>query len=142
MTDINKVVLTGRLTRDADLKYLSTGTAVAEFSVANNQYAGRERNDTVHFFNCTMFGRGAEALSQYLLKGLQVTIDGVLQQQRWEDKKTGQPRTAVKIKVDSIVLGQRPKGSSGEYSQANSVTDRSGEESQIHPQEFEDDIPF
>lgn len=136
MTDINKVVLTGRLTGEAELKHLQTGTAITTFSIANNQYGGPEKKDVAHFFNCAMFGRGAEALSQYLTKGLQITVEGVLQQQRWQDKTTGQPRTAVKIKVDSVVLGQRPKSG---YSQP---PDRAGEESQLPPEEFEDDIPF
>ncbi len=73
MQDINSVILVARLVRDAEIKYTNTGYAILNFSVASNRSV--KRNDTwedeVSFFNCTLFGKRAESLAQYLIKGKQ-----------------------------------------------------------------------
>jgi len=126
---INTVALTGRLTREAELRYTNTGTPICSFSVANNyrRKQGNEWAEEANFFDCTLFGKRGESIKQYLQKGTQVAITGQLRQERWE--KDGQNRSKVKVLVDNIELLGGGK-SSGQQSQ------QSGQES------FEDDVPF
>ena len=79
--DLNRVIIIGRLTADAILKSTQSGTALCNFSIANNRKFGEK--ESTNFFECTMWGKGAEALTQYLLKG----------------KKDRSRRTAGKIKL-------------------------------------------
>jgi single-strand DNA-binding protein len=112
-SDLNQVTLVGRLTRDVELKYSTSGTAIARFSLANTQSRkqGEQWVEEGHFFDCVMFGRRADALQRYLLKGQQIGILGTLQQSRWQDKQTGQNRSKVEILVDDIqLLGGKSNG--------------------------------
>lgn len=142
MTDLNHVTLIGRLTRDAELKYTSSNLAVCKFSIANNQRRKKENTwtDEAHFFDVTLWGKTAESLHKYLVKGKQVAIDGQLRQSRWE--KDGQPRSRVEINATNIQLlggsggqavqsGPPPEGG---YEQP--AGEAGGEDT------FEDDIPF
>ena len=100
MSDINKVLLTGRLTRDSELRYINTGTAVCTFSIAVNEWNGEK--EVANFFDCTLWAKRAEALHEYLVKGRQVMLEGSLKQQRWE--KDGQQRSKLEITVVNIVI--------------------------------------
>jgi single-strand DNA-binding protein len=102
--DLNMVALTGRLTRDIELKYSNGGMAIGKFSIAVNRGVkkGDRWESEASFFDCTMFGKSAENLSKYLNKGQQLAINGELQQERWE--KDGQQRSRVSIIVQSVVL--------------------------------------
>ncbi len=108
MADINHVTLVGRLTRDAELRYTNSGMAVSNLSVAVNHRRRRDDQwvEEVHFFDCAVWGRTAEALSQYLVKGKQVGIEGQLRQERWE--QDGARRSRVSISVNNLqLLGSR-----------------------------------
>ena len=80
MADINRVILVGRLTRDAELRYTGGGMAVCKFSIAINRRkrTGERWEDEAHFFDVVLFGKQGEAINQYLVKGKQVGIDGEL----------------------------------------------------------------
>ncbi|MDR1863896.1 MAG: single-stranded DNA-binding protein [Treponema sp.] len=111
MADINRVVLAGRLTRDAELKYTSGGQAVCKFSVAINRRRknGDQWEDEANYFDVVLWGRQGEALNQYLLKGKTVGVDGQLRQDRWQ--QDGQNRSRVEIVADNIqLLGGNPGG--------------------------------
>jgi single-strand DNA-binding protein len=113
--DINKAVLIGRLTRDAELKYTAGGTAVTKFSIAVNRRrkANDRWEDEANFFDVTLFGKQGEALSKYLIKGKQVGVEGELRQERWE--KDGQTRSRVEIAANNIQLfGGKDGGAPGE----------------------------
>ena len=118
MTDLNHVVLIGRLTRDlgADERsfaYLPTGQARANISIAVNRSkkTGDTWGDEVNYFDVTIFGKTAENLKPYLLKGKQIAIDGYLKQDRWE--KDGQKQERVTIVADNVqLLGGRGDNSS------------------------------
>lgn len=137
-TDINTVAVAGRLVRDADLKYTNSGTAICEFSIANNYSIkrGDQWEEAVNYFDCTLFGRRAEALHKHLAKGKQVAVSGELQQQRWETD--GQKRSRVKIMVRNLQLlgGSRDGGDSGTGGSYDANT--TGGSST----DFEDDVPF
>jgi single-strand DNA-binding protein len=154
MADINHVVLVGRLTRDAELKYTASGQAVCKFSVAINRRrkSGDQWVDEANFFDIVLWGRQGEALNQYLVKGKMVGVDGELRQDRWE--QDGQNRSKVEIVAANIQLlgggsgGGAPNGGApgGGYGERRS--DAYGEKParDIPPQGgddgFTDDIPF
>jgi single-strand DNA-binding protein len=101
--DINHVVLVGRLTRDPELTYTQSGSAVCRFSIAVNRTsassAGGEENTS--FFNIVAWNKTAEICNEYLSKGRQVAIDGRLQQRRWEGSD-GMKRNTVEIVANNV----------------------------------------
>ena len=105
-TDLNSVFLIGRLTRDVELTYLQSGSAVARFSLAVNRStkSGDQWVDEASYFDVSLYGKQAESLKQYLLKGKQIGVQGSLKQDRWEDQQTGQKRSFVKIVANDIQL--------------------------------------
>jgi single-strand DNA-binding protein len=113
MQDLNHVAMIGRLTRDAELKHTGGGTPVCKFSIAVNRRRknGDQWEDEASFFDVVLWGKQGEALSQYLLKGKQVGIDGELRQERWQ--QDGQNRSRVEIAANAIqLLGGREGGTS------------------------------
>lgn len=112
---INRVVVSGNLTRDPELRVTPGGTQVLGFGVAvndrrRNQQTG-EWEDYPNFIDCTMFGNRAEALSRILRKGMKVAIEGKLRYSSWEDKNGGSRRSKVEIIPDEVVLmSQNPNG--------------------------------
>jgi single-strand DNA-binding protein len=140
MADINIVVLVGRLTRDVELKYTNTGYAIANMSIAVNR--SYKKDDTwqeeASFFNAVLFGKRAEALAQYLVKGKQIGIQGELRQNKWE--QDGQPRSRVEIVINDIqLLGGRGAVSNQDYSAPRGAPAR--QETPM-ADDFDDDIPF
>lgn len=111
---INRVTITGNLTRDPELRVTAGGTQVLSFGVAVND---RRRNpqtgeweDYPNFVDCTMFGTRAEAVSRFLAKGNKVGIEGKLRYSSWE--KDGQRRSKLEVIVDEIeFMSQRQGGS-------------------------------
>lgn len=112
---INRVVVSGNLTRDPELRATPGGTQVLGFGVAvndrrRNQQTG-EWEDYPNFIDCTMFGNRAEALLRILRKGMKVAIEGKLRYSSWEDKNGGGRRSKVEIIPDEVVLmSQNPNG--------------------------------
>ena len=102
--DVNHVVLIGRLTRDPELSYLQSGTALAKFSLAVNRSfkRGDERVEEVDFFDVTVWSKTAENCSNYLKKGSQVCVMGQLRQNRWQDQD-GKKRSKISINGAEIV---------------------------------------
>lgn len=104
MADINNVVIVGRLTRDAELKYTTGGTAVSKLGIAVNKRKkqGDEWKEEASFFDVTLWGKMAEGLNQYLVKGKQIAIEGELELERWE--KDGQNHSKVTITASNVQL--------------------------------------
>lgn len=102
--DYNKITLIGRLTRDIDLKYTTTGTAIASVSLASNRSLKKQDNweTEVSYFDANIYGRMAENLKPYLIKGKMILISGRLKQDRWE--KDGQKFSRIKIEVEEVQL--------------------------------------
>lgn len=122
MTDINHVVIVGRLTKDlgTDEKsfgYVASGQARANISIAVNRSKkqGDEWVDESNFFDVTIWGKTAENLKPKLLKGTQIIVDGYLKQDRWE--KDGQKFSKVSIVANSVELAcGKKEGSSAQSS--------------------------
>ncbi len=109
MTDLNHVVLIGRLTKDIGsderaFAYLPNGMARANVSVAVNRSRknGEQWIDEVSYFDVTIWGKTAENLKPYLQKGKQIAVDGYLKQDRWE--KDGQKNSRVTIVANTVQL--------------------------------------
>ena len=103
---INRVIISGNLTRDPDLRSTASGMAVLSLGVAvndrrRNQQTG-EWEDYPNFVDCTMFGTRAESLARFLSKGTKVTIEGKLRWSQWE--RDGQKRSKIEVVVDEIAL--------------------------------------
>jgi single-strand DNA-binding protein len=137
MSDTNNVTLIGRLTRDADLKYTTGGTAVTKFSIAVNKRrkSGDGFKDEPHFFEIVLWGKLAESLKNYLSKGKQIAVSGELTQERWE--QNGENRSKVTVTAASIQLlgGGSSKDNAG-HEQEPSLSASTGDEGYV------DDIPF
>lgn len=139
MADINNVVLVGRLTRDAELKYTNSGLAICNMSIAINRRRKSEDQwiEEANFFNIILWGKRAEALTQYLVKGKQIAIQGELKQNRWEQE--GQPRSKVEVVANNIqLLGGRTSNQALSSEDTQSMnTDNDNKQDN-----FQDDIPF
>ncbi|MGO9309203.1 MAG: single-stranded DNA-binding protein [Spirochaetia bacterium] len=144
MADINRVVLVGRLTRNAELKYTNNGSAVSKFGLAINQRRKKDDQwvEEAHFFDIVLWGKTAESLNQYLVKGKQVGIEGQLRQNRWE--QDGQARSKVEIFATNVMLlGSGSGGRQGQGAPADPGASRSEPAEGAPPADnFEDDIPF
>ena len=165
MKDLNTVNMIGRLVRAVEMRYTNSGFAIASFSLAvsiNKKVDGQWQDET-SFFDCTYFGKGAEAISQYLQKGQQVAIQGSLEQQSWPDKTTGQKRSKVIIICNSVqLLGGQKQGTQPQRQQTRPQTQNARQNPQqsypapqpqqtfntpVAPENFQDDgfdsnIPF
>lgn len=100
---INSATISGNLTKDAELRTAASGMAVLKFRVAVNERVkeGEEWKDKAYFFSATMFGKRAEAIAPYMLKGTKVAISGKLRIDEWE-QRDGSKRTDVGIIVDDV----------------------------------------
>ena len=112
---INRVIISGNLTRDPELRSTQSGMAVLSFGVAvndrcKNQQTG-EWEDRPNFVDCTMFGNRANSVAQYLSKGTKVSIEGKLRWEQWE--RDGQKHSKLKVIVDELeFMSSRQSGAS------------------------------
>lgn len=122
--DLNVVALSGRLTRESELRYTNGGMAICRFSLAVNRRTKKGDNweDEASFFECSMFGKTAESVNQFLEKGKQVNVVGELRQNRWE--QDGESRSRVEVIVNNLQLiggssqGREEGGSTPQQRQA------------------------
>ncbi len=113
---INKVLISGNLTRDAEQRTTQSGTTLITFGVAVNdrrRNAQGEWEDYANYVDCTMFGRRAEAICQYLSKGTKVAIEGKLRYSSWEDRNGGGRRSKLDVTVDELEFMSSRNGGQG-----------------------------
>ena len=96
---MNKFIVTGNITKDAELRYTANDKAYSKFSIANNE--GYGDNKKTNFFNCTLWGKSAENLNRFLTKGQKVLITGKVEINDYKDKE-GVERKIIDINVDSF----------------------------------------
>lgn len=132
MVSFNKVILIGNLTKDPEIRYTPSGTAVANFSLAvNRRYKqGDEVKEEVCFIDIVVFGKQAENSGQYLSKGQGVIVDGRLQQRRWESDD-GQKRSKHDVVAESIRFLPKRQG-----------VGESSEKGEMAAEEGGEDVPF
>lgn len=115
-SDLNRVILIGRLTRDPEIRYTPAGTAVASFSLANSRtYAVTgEKKEQVSYFDCIAWSKLGEIITEYCKKGHRIAVEGRLQQSRWDDQD-GKKRSKVELVIENFQF-LTGKEQSGEYS--------------------------
>ena len=114
MASYNRVILLGNLTRDPELRYIPSGTAVSEIGLAVNDRVKRNNEwvEETTFVDITLWGRTAEVANQYLNKGSSVLVEGRLKLDTWE--KDGQKRSKLRVVADRMqMLGGRSGGGGG-----------------------------
>ncbi len=146
-SDLNRVMLIGRLTKDPELRYTQNGTAIASFSVANNKTysTNGEKKEEVSFFNVVAWGKHGEMIVQYCKKGQRVAIEGRLQQRSWENQE-GKKQYSIEIVADNTQF-LSTKGEGGGAPASNSAPSQQSSGYQNAPvmdnNPFsDDDIPF
>jgi single-strand DNA-binding protein len=118
VSSYNRVIIVGRLTRDPELRYIPSGTAVCEVGVAVNEKVkrGGEYVEAPVFVDCTLWSKTAEVAAQYLHKGSSVLIEGRLQLDTWE--KDGEKRSKLKVVGERMqMLGSKSDAPRDEYHQ-------------------------
>jgi single-strand DNA-binding protein len=150
MGSVNKVILVGNLGRDAELRFTPGGAPVAKFSIATtevwNDKAG-QRQERTEWHNVDLWGKPAESLKEYLVKGKQVYVEGRIQTDEYTDKD-GIKRKSTKVRCDKVVLlgsgggrgASMSRGSGSEESQGGHAPGPShdGGDQPL----TDDDIPF
>ena len=133
-SDINRVVLIGRMVKDPDLRYTQSGSSVANFSIANTRSysVSGERKEYTSFFNCIAWGKLGEAIAQYCKKGQRIGLEGRLQQRSWDDQ-SGQKRSAVEVVVENFQFLTPKQGQDAPQGEIPQPSEPAG---------FEDDNPF
>lgn len=145
---INRTVLTGRLTRDPELKTTQSGLSVASFTLAvNRQFADKNGNRGTDFINCVIWKKGAENLCNFTNKGSLIGVDGRIQTRSYDDKN-GQKVYVTEVVVDSFSLLESKKdkqsnvgGYNGNNTNSNNTQDpfnSQGDTVDI----TDDDLPF
>ena len=107
----NKVVLVGNLTRDIEMRYAQSGTAIAKTAIATSRKftSNGEKKEEVMFIDLTFFGRSAEVANQYLRKGSKILVDGRIQFDQWVDQNGGK-RSKHGVAVESMqMLDSKPQ---------------------------------
>jgi len=121
----NKVILVGNLTRDCELRYLPSGSAVANTAIATSRKFKNqmgEQKEEVCFVDITFFGRTAEVANQYLKRGSQVLVEGRLKLDQWTDQNGGK-RSKHSVTVDTLqMLGSKNDSSQGGYNNNQQAT--------------------
>jgi single-strand DNA-binding protein len=106
---VNRVLLTGRLTRDPELRSLASGSSVATFAVATNEYRGNGK-ERAEYHNVVVWDRLAQVCGQYLGKGQQVAVEGRLQTRQWDDDRgTRHWKTEVVATSVEMLSGRRKR---------------------------------
>lgn len=158
MPNLNKVFLMGNLTRDPEMRYTPSNTAVVDFGLAVNRtwrnQQGEQQEETT-FVDCTAFARTAEVINQYLQKGRPLFIEGRLRLERWQ-AQDGSNRSKLSVVVDRFEFidsrrdgdGGGGRGRGGHNDQPSSGYSRKGDEGadydsgDAHTAVGEEDIPF
>ena len=140
---INKVILVGNLGADPETRYMPSGSAVTNLSVATSEQwkdkQSGEQKERTEWHKVAMFNRLAEIAAEYLRKGSQVYIEGKLRTRKWQDRD-GNDRWTTEIIADEMqMLGGRGGGGSAPMSSGSGT---SSAPPKPPADEFDDDIPF
>lgn len=157
MRGVNKVILVGTLGKDPEVKFLPSGGAVCNFSMATSE-AWRDKNtgemqEATEWHSISMFGKLAEIAGEYLRKGSKAYIEGKLKTRSWDDQATGQKRYKTDIVADQLqMLDNKPTDGGGGQQSAPAQRQQAGAPRQAaaapkdamppRQDKFDDDIPF
>ncbi len=151
---VNKVILVGRLGKDPETRYMTSGEAVTNATLATSENwkdKNGEKQERTEWHNLVFYRRLAEIAGEYLRKGSQVYIEGKIQTRKWQDKETGKDRYTTEIIVNEMqMLGSKSGGGSFEVVENQSAPARSAPAARpaaapagkSNFDNFDDDIPF
>lgn len=159
MANYNKVILIGNLTRDPELRYTSSGTAIAKIGMAINRTwrdANGEQKEDVTFVDVDAFGKQAETLGKYMKKGKPIMVEGRLRLDTWEDKQTNQKRSKLGVVLENFQFldfrgseegggaprPPRPTGAAAAPAAAQPPAPANPPADVEEPPHTEDDVPF
>ena len=111
--NLNKVQVIGRITQPLELKTMPNGNGVLDFSVASNYvYKDQSGNkvEQTEFHNVVSFGKQAETIAQYFVKGQEIYVEGRLRTESWDDKESGKKMYRTKIILEKFEFGTKPGG--------------------------------
>ena len=138
MSDLNEVVISGRLTRDAELRHTPSGTAVTDIIVASNRIWSKDsdKQEEATFVDVTIWGKQAESLAQYLTKGRHIMLTGRLKLNKWETED-GDRRSKLTVVAEKVNLtpGGTPGGNGYASESATSTTKKK-------KKQVEEEVPF
>lgn len=147
MASFNKVIIVGNLTRDPEVRYLPTGTAVCELGVAvDDSYRGKDGQNVERtvFVDVVVWDRQAENVSKYLSKGSPLLVEGKLQLDQWESKE-GEKRNKLRVRADRVQFlgtGSGSGGGGGASSGGSSARKTPVKDEPAPFQDDDDDLPF
>ena len=152
MASVNKVIIVGNLGRDPETRYLPSGEAVTNISVATTETwkdkASGEKKEATEWHRISAFGKLAEIMGEYLKKGSQVYVEGQLRTRKYQDKETGKDRYSTEIRADRMqMLGSRagagePRGEAAPREEGAAKPAASAKKPAGKFDDMEDDIPF
>jgi len=152
MASVNKVIIVGNLGRDPETRYLPSGEAVTNISVATTDTwkdkASGEKKEATEWHRISFFGRLAEIAGEYLKKGSQVYVEGQLRTRKYQDKETGKDRYSTEIRADTMqMLGSRagagePRGEPAPKGEGAAKPAAAAKKPAGKFDDMEDDIPF
>lgn len=153
---VNKVIIVGNIGADPEVRYMPSGGAVTNISIATSEQwtdkASGQKQERTEWHRVTLFNRLGEIAGEYLKKGSQVYIEGSIRTDKYQDKTTGEDRYSTQIIArDMQLLGGRSDGAgggAGDYNQAPRAANPQPSPQAAAPMataagaEFDDDIPF
>lgn len=120
MSNINRVELSGNITRDPELQVTKSGKPMLRFGIAVGEK--HKERDYTHFFDCVIWGSYGEIMQRYLSKGQKVAVAGSLHYSSWSDPKTGHKRSKVEVYVREIdTMGPPPARDASEYASGQQI---------------------
>lgn len=142
--DLNSCSFIGRLGRDVEMRFTPDGAAVANFSIAvGSDWRDKNGNkqEATEWVNVVAYQKLAELCGEYLVKGSQIYLQGRFKTEKWQDKQTGQDRSAVRIVADKVqFLSTKPSESTAEYKEKQQQQEQTAPDGGFDT--MEDDIPF
>jgi single-strand DNA-binding protein len=152
MASVNKAIILGNLGHDPEVRYASSGDAIANFSIATTESwkdkATGEKKELTEWHRCVAYGKIGEICGQYLKKGSAVYVEGSIHTRKWKDKD-GQDRYSTEIKVSAMqMLGgaresdNKPSGDKSQKAANNDEFPLSGNKPKPGFDDLGDDIPF
>ena len=134
---MNQITVIGRLTKDAEVRYLQNGKAIGNFTVASSSGYGDKKK--THFFNCVLWGDRAEKSAQYLVKGTPLTAFGELDLREY-DKKDGTKGYSLDVNVSNFEF--QGKANNTNTDSVPTPPTKKDQTAPVHVDDFDDDIPF
>lgn len=150
MPSLNRVLIAGNLTRDPEVRYTPSGTAVSDLGLAISESFRSKSGELVEqvcFVDIVVWGRQAETCSEYLRKGSPALVEGRLQLDQWENQE-GQKRSKLRVKADRVQFLGGPRRDDNGSPEARSTSNEasgsgsSGTDAGKAPPEDDDDLPF